>query len=354
MSRLERHGWLLAAGFWTICGTVSGLQIWISMIAHHHSLPLVIAYQILVWNGWLLLTPAVQALVRRAPLAPPTARGIVTHVVAAILFGVVHAIFWTCLLIVMQPYDAMTPPPFIGALGGIMFSGMPLELLLYCGVVAAAIARQWYREARDRELRAAQLERLLAEARLHALELQLQPHFLFNTLNAISSLVRASRSREAVVMIAGLSDLLRYTLDHAGQQRVSIEEETAILQRYLEIQQTRFSDRLTFQIDVAENARRAAVPTLILQPLAENAIRHGLSQSAGSGHVGVKAFREGDRLRIEMFNTGTLEDASKRGLGLRNTADRLQQLYGDAHRFELRGDRDGVVAALDIPWSSVA
>src|SRR5207253_7416388 len=118
---------------------------------------------------------------------------------------------------------------------------------------------------------------------LHALELQIQPHFLFNTLNAVTSLVRTGKNSEAIVMIAGLSDILRYTLDHEGNQRVRLEAETEMLRRYLEIQRTRFADRMTFSIDVDSSVRSAAVPTLILQPLAENAVRHGIARSAAGG-----------------------------------------------------------------------
>ncbi|MFP5246911.1 MAG: sensor histidine kinase, partial [Thermoanaerobaculia bacterium] len=257
-----RRPWLLALAFWTICGIVSALQIWLSMLSHGHSLPLLLAYQILVWNGWLGIAIVVRKLVTRWPLVPPTRFAVLVHLLAACGIGVVHATYWTGLLAILKPYDAMNIRSFAGGLPGMLFYAFPLELLLYCGVVLSVYA-----------VRALQLERSLAEARMHALELQLQPHFLFNTLNAISTLVRAARNSEAVVMIAGLSDLLRYTLDHAGQQRVTVEEESAILRRYLEIQRMRFADRLTFDIDVSDDARRATIPTLILQPLAENAIR---------------------------------------------------------------------------------
>src|SRR5262249_28045787 len=146
---------------------------------------------------------------------------------------------------------------------------------------------------------------------------------------------------EAVTMIAGLSDLLRYTLDHANDQTVPLDEESTILRRYLEIQRARFPDRLTFDIDIANDVRKAAVPTLILQPLAENAIRHGIATSAGAGEVSVRAFRDNGDLRIEMFNSGSLRDAPE-GVGLRNTRERLQRIYGDGHRFDLRASSRGV------------
>jgi LytS/YehU family sensor histidine kinase len=256
-----------------------------------------------------------------------------------VVLAVAHVAYWMSLTILIQPYDRMTIREFGPNFPAATVARMPLELLIYLGTMAFAHAMT--------------LERSLAAARLHALELQIQPHFLFNTLNAISSLVRAKQNGEAVEVIAGLSDLLRYTLDHAGEQRVPLEQEPAMLQRYLGIQRVRFPDRLDVRIDVDDDARRAAVPTLILQPLAENAIRHGIARAASAGRVEVRAFRREENLEVEMFNTGSLANGTRRGIGLTNTIERLRQLYGDAHRFELRERDGGVVAAISIPWSTV-
>jgi two-component system sensor histidine kinase AlgZ len=226
-----------------------------------------------------------------------------------------------------------------------------MQLCFYCGVLAAHYAAEYYDKFRDRERVAARLEISLSEARLHALELQIQPHFLFNTLNSISALVRTARQHDAVTMIAGLSDLLRYSLDHAGDQRVTLAEELAITERYLEIERLRFPDRMTFEIDAPAELRRATVPTLLLQPLAENAIRHGIARIAAPGRIGIRVARDAARLRIEVFNTGTLAADHRAGIGLRNTMDRLRHLYRADHRFELRAEAGGVIAAIEIPWS---
>ena len=352
MTLTRRSGWLLALGFWSLCGLISGLQIWIGMLSHKHYVPLLLGYQVLVWNGWLLLAPLVRRLVRVQPLIPPTVVSVIAHLFAALGIAIVHSTWWAFLMVALRPYDVRNTDSFVDAWTGIAYSGLPLELLIYCGVVAAHYAIDYYTKYRERELEASELQRSLYEARLHALELQLQPHFLFNTLNAISSLVRAGRPNEATVMIAGLSDLLRYTLDHAGEQRVAFEDEVGILQRYLEIQHARFADRLTYEITIDDDVKRAAVPTLILQPLAENAIRHGVSRSAAPGRVELRAFRDAAKLRIELFNTGSI-GGNANGIGLSNTAERLRQLYGDDHDFELREDHRGVVASLAIPWSEV-
>jgi two-component system, LytTR family, sensor kinase len=196
------------------------------------------------------------------------------------------------------------------------------------------------------------LEVSLAEARLHALDLQLRPHFLFNTLNSISALVRVARQQEATAMIAGLSELLRYSLEHSGDQQVPLASELAITERYLEIERLRFPDRMTYEIDVDDDVRSACVPTLLLQPLVENAIRHGIATAVARGRITIRAYRDDSWLRIEIFNTGTLASDRREGVGLRNTLERLRHLYGERHSFALRPEMGGVLATIQLPWKS--
>jgi sensor histidine kinase YesM len=342
----RKAGWIAAAAFWILFGLLSGVQVWVSMITHGHSVPRLVGFYLLIWTPWLGFSVVIAWLVRRQV-------NIAIHVAAAICIGVAHAVYFVVLTNTILPFDRMTTIYHGVAAVGFVVAQTPVEMIFYGGVIAALLAGGYYRRYREGELRRAQLEASLTSARLRALELQLQPHFLFNTLNAISSLVRSRKDDDAVVMIAGLSDLLRYTLDHAGEQSVTLDEEGAMLRRYLEIQRVRFPDRLRYEIDIAPDARRAAVPTLILQPLAENAIRHGIARSAGAGMVNVRAFRDAANVRIEMFNTGTLGN-SREGLGLRNTRERLQQIYGDAHGFELHDRGDGVVTCLSIPCREIA
>jgi sensor histidine kinase YesM len=333
--------------FWAVLALVCGCQTWLSMITHGHSLALLIFHQLCVWGAWIPITYFVLRLTQKYSLFPATKHTVLIHILAALLIGAAHAVWGIFMTITIRPYDAMTNLNWMSELRYAPLARLPLELIFYWGVVLLGHASQLSR-------RNMELELSLQGARLHALELQIQPHFHFNTLNAISALVRSRQNGEAVEVIAGLSDLLRYTLDHAGEQRVTLETETAMLQRYLGIQRVRFADRLDVTIDVADDARRAAVPTLILQPLAENAIRHGIARVASAGRVEMHAYREDNALRIVMFNTGSLAHVRRRGIGLRNTEERLQQLYGDAHSFELREGDGGVVAEISIPWSEVA
>lgn len=348
----RRFIWIFSLSFWTALGLLCGLQIWISMINHGHELWRVLMYQVMIWQAWFLLSPVAAWMARQFPLVPPTRRAVIAHAFAALVIAPLHSAWWTLLLVELRPYDAMDTRTFPEAFRSILVSGLSIQVCFYCGVLAAHYAIVYYGKFRERERAAARLEISLSEARLHALELQIQPHFLFNTLNSIASLVRIARHKEAVTMIAGLSDLLRYSLDHAGEQRVTLAAELAIIERYLEIERLRFPDRMTYAIDVDPEARGAAVPTLLLQPLVENAIRHGIARVAGPGHVTIRAVRDGDRLKIDVTNTGTLAAEYRAGIGLRNTLDRLRHLYRSDHRFELRGGDGRVIASVELPWTS--
>jgi len=342
----RRIPWIPIAAFWSAFALILATQTWLSMITHGHSPLRLFGYQLAVWSFWAGITPALFAFTRRFPPYPFSLRNWIYHSGIMVAIAPVHVAIWVTLTIAIRPYDAMTETRFSPYFPGTIIARFPFEIVLYATVVATAQILELYS-------RTARLEQALGSARLHALELQLQPHFLFNTLHAASSLVRAGRSSEAVDVIAGLSDLLRYSLDHAGDQRVPLEKEVAMLERYLEIQRVRFSDRLAVTIDVDESSRRAAVPTLLLQPLAENAVRHGIAPRSAPGRIDVRVRRQGDVLEIEIFNTGALAP-SPRGIGLTNTEDRLRQLYGAAGEFTLHAVDGGVLARVAIPWSEVA
>ncbi len=302
---------------------------------------------------WLGPTYVIVWLARRFPLEVPRLSSVAVHVLAANVIAVVHSVYEIGLMVWMQPFGGMTAALSELDFGQILLSRVLLEWILYGLVLGAVMATEFYQRYHERALRTAQLERSLADAKLHALELQLQPHFLFNTLNAIAGLVRTNRKDQAVAMVAGLADLLRYSLDHAGRQRVSLAEEMDMLQRYLVIENARFADRMSFTIALADDARRAAVPMLVLQPLAENAVRHGIARLAGGGTIDVEADRVGERLRIRTRNTGTLDTALVEGIGLNNTRERLATLYGQAATFSLGEVGGDVVAELDLPFEAL-
>ena len=352
MNTRSWHLPLFTAVFWLLFGAISGLQIQISMLSHHHAWQLVVGHQVLVWTVWIPYSFAIGALLRRLPVFPVRPLALFVHTAVAVVFSVAHIALWVGVELWLRPYDFMNPNAFEPRFGDMLLVQVPLEVVLYALVALVHHALAFAAREREREQQAAQLEKSLAEARLHALKLQIQPHFLFNTLNGIGSLIRAGQAPQALAMLGGLSDLLRYSLDHAGGSRVALHEELAMVGHYLDIQRQRFPDRLTFEVDVAPDIRRAEVPVLLMQPLVENAVQHGIAASSAPGHVTLRARRAGDALRLELFNTGRLSPARRDGVGLSATGSRLAQMYGERGQFELLEVDGGVLACVTIPWST--
>ena len=236
--------------------------------------------------------------------------------------------------------------------------GFTYELIIYVMILAVGFARAYYRRLQERRVQATELRAQLTEARLQALRMQINPHFLFNTLNAVSGLVE--RDPKGVrTMVARLSALLRHTLGQDGsngRQEVPLHQELNVLDDYLEIMHVRFADRLQVDRDIDDDARDALVPDLILQPILENAIKHGVTPQEDGGHVHIGARRRGDYVRLTVEDDGPgmsgdgLPEVSD-GIGLRNVQERLQQLYGDNHRMNIRpGAQGGLVVELWIPY----
>jgi len=228
------------------------------------------------------------------------------------------------------------------------------EMMTYWTIVGLSHAVLYYRESRDRALRTSQLETRLVEAQLKTLQQQLHPHFLFNTLHAISALMhRDAESADRTLMC--LSDLLRLTLENIGQQEISLQAELDVLAKYLQIEQTRFADRLIVRFDVQPETLDTLVPNLILQPLVENAIQHGVAKKAAPGHIEISARRDGDKLRMEVHDDGVglSEDALtalQKGIGVSTTRARLQHLFGADYRFEFHRQTAGLAVVVAIPW----
>lgn len=235
-------------------------------------------------------------------------------------------------------------------------SNFLFNIFVYWIILSVSLISAYYDQYQREKLKASQLDAQLSNARLRALQMQLHPHFLFNTLHSISALVLSNENRDAVKMINRLSELLRLTLDNADLQTVSLEDEIEFTRRYLEIEGIRFQDRLTVEMAIEPQALDAEVPNLILQPLVENAMRHGVDSSSGASRIQISARLENGQLRMEVRDDG--KDLQKvdaqngaSGLGLKNTLARLSEFYGEDYDFSLTRSADRwTTAQIVIPF----
>ena len=262
-------------------------------------------------------------------------------VIAMIMDGVMAEVRQSFLEAVSRP-RRRPPPPMVGL-------GMIDDLMVFLAIAGAGVARDYFLRYRAREQETAILQAQLAEARLDVLRAQLNPHFLFNTLNAISALVERD-PRGTRRMIARLSDLLRYTLEQSTDAMVPLRRELDLLEEYIELMQIRFQGKLTVGMRIADDAREALVPNLILQPIVENAIKHGVGR-LGAGDITVAAARVGDDLQLTVSDSGGGPGGGPEGVGLRNTNARLAQLYGPQYRVTLQSrPGGGTDAEILLPY----
>jgi two-component system LytT family sensor kinase len=306
------------------------------------------------WFLWAPLVPAIVWAARRFPIEASTwRRAIALHLVlgtgaALIKFGID---VWAGGVLPWVPARGFSRAAFV-------FDLYP-NALTYWVLLVAVHALDYGRRLRDRELRASQLEAALARVQLQVLRMQLQPHFLFNTLNAVTTLMHRDVDA-AERMLVRLSDLLRLTIEKIGVQDVSLREEVEFLQSYLAIEETRFQDRLTVLLQVGPEVMDARVPHLILQPLVENSIRHGVEKRSNPGRIEVAAARRNGLLELSVTDEGPgLPDgfvaSTSKGLGLRNVRERLRRLYGPNHELEVSNRAGGgVLARMTLPFSTTS
>jgi LytS/YehU family sensor histidine kinase len=229
-----------------------------------------------------------------------------------------------------------------------ILTSLPWSVFLYFTVLGCTYAFTYYREAREREEQQARLAAQLAEARLGALRMQLNPHFLFNSLNAITVLVRDQNTRDASRMLELLSGVLRQVLQSEKRQEISLDEELCFIEKYLAIEQVRFSDRLQVSWSIDPNLRDVLVPEFILQPLVENAVRHGVAKRSEAGLIEITGLESDDEIVLSVRDHGPgYVAASDEGVGLVNTRARLETLFGEAGRLEVRNaEGGGTIATL--------
>jgi signal transduction histidine kinase len=318
-----------------------------------------------VWYVWLLAAPATLLLIRRCRwrrehpircLAPILIGSLAIYLVVSNLRYLLRILpnLWL-------PDDQDLPLTWANYFQTETVL-LPIDFITYCGFFATSFALEQYFKSRRRteevlrlQLAGARLQSELARAQYSALLRQLQPHFLFNAFNAVSSLVRQRKNESAVRMIAELGELLRLTMERVDEQEVPLRQDLVYVQHYLNIEQVRFGDKLRFEIVADEGIRHCLVPNLLLQPLVENAVKHGISRRTTAGCIRLSAARFGQRLKLSLSDDGPgfggASGARPDGIGLSNTRSRLQSLYGSDFTLEMTSAPEGGTTVLiDLPW----
>jgi two-component sensor histidine kinase len=354
--------WVFAAA--TVLGLFSTLQAY-RLTTINLRIPMdievgkLLLLNLVYWYIPAALTPTIFRLAHRFRIdGPHRFRAIAAHAFFAWCYSIVHCAGMIGMRFVLWTSGGKAPVvPWSTYVERRYWEQLDYTLMTYSTIVGLGCALAYYRESRQRAVKEAQLEARLAQARLRTLEAELHPHFLFNTLHAISTLVHSNQDA-ADRMISRLSDLLRLTLNRNGASGVSLGEELEFLRKYLEIEQTRFQDRLSVRFDIDPDTLDAEVPRLILQPLVENAIKHGISPRSGEGLVQITSKRQGDVLVLDVSDNGVGLSAGARarlhsGVGLSNTRDRLECRYGSAHQLQFSEGTAGLTVRLEIPYQPV-
>jgi two-component system, LytTR family, sensor kinase len=373
-TRAQWHGWkaqghqlIWIASIWLGFGLVDAMQTVFVMRGEgmHHAWVRLFWTCVVGWMPWALATPFVLRLGRRFP--PVTLRPVGTWLVhpgACAAVGLTFAAWTTWLDFAFNPYARPSFPwSFTHLWFDKFYNGILSFLLLYAAIIAVSYVLDSRARLALQQTETARLNELLSKAQLDALRRQIEPHFLFNTLNAVAGLVREGRNDAAVGMIAGLSDFLRRVLQGPTEQQVPLGEEMEFTQKYLDIQKVRFAERLQLSVDVPRELYPAQVPSLILQPMVENAVKHGIAKRAQGGAIRIAASRSDGMLTLRVSNDGPSLPAdwdvdgetARPGIGMSNVRTRLRSLYGDAFELRMRNqDAGGVEVSVSLPFAVAA
>ena len=360
--KVRRRRWArlgLIWGIWTFIGFVFAFQGYFTSYRSERPMPFTESLYIQMSWAYLfaLATPLVLWAAARLPIERSNwIRSALLHIPISIVLSVALTAMGRVLIWLNFGYRMGKPLTF-ESVTRFVIGNFSEGLGIYMLIALTSYAVNYYRRYREGQLRTLQLEAQLSQAQLQALKMQLHPHFLFNTLHSISALLTRD-IESARKMITRLGDFLRLTLENSGSPEVTLQQEIEFLSCYLEIERIRFQDRLVTRIDLGEQTLDARVPNLILQPIVENAIRHGIAPRSTPGLIEIEAKQQNGILRIQVRDNGpglsehrTSETLLKKGLGLTNTETRLKRLYGAAHLFDLKNNpAGGLIVTLEIPF----
>jgi two-component system LytT family sensor kinase len=353
----SKSPWFWIASIWLGLALFDATQTVFVMRSEgmHHAWGRLFITLLVAWLPWACATPLVMRLGRQHPLSQWTHISTwAFHIGACLTIGLVYAAWRGLLVALLNPWANPTPSPFKAAWLNEFENGLLAYFILYGTVLAVGAMLDSRERLAQQQTEAARLSEQLSKAQLSVLRHQIEPHFLFNSLNAIAGLVRENRNDDAVSMIAGFSDFLRRILEDSHRQEVPLAEEMDFLQRYLDVQKVRFADRLHLAVDVPQELLVAQVPNLILQPMVENAVKHGIAKRAQGGTIRIRASRLNAMLTLSIFNDGPSLTAdwetNGSGIGISNVRTRLQSLYGDSFDLRLQNQGNGVEVSVSMPF----
>jgi two-component system, LytTR family, sensor kinase len=351
-----RPRWLWVASIWTAVALFDATQTVFGMRAEgmHHAWLHLFLTVFLAWLPWIPATPLVLHFAQRFPLSRA---GIVTsclaHAALVVCLDVVYSIWNAALYHFFNPYMNSSQPAFPLAWFRSFYGGMLASFLLYGAILAIGRILEARERLARQQTETARLNEQLSKAQLDALRRQIEPHFLFNTLNSLTGLIREGRTEDAVTMTVRLSDFLRRTFEESKRQQVPLAQEVDFARKYLDIQKIRYADRLDLSVDVPAELLSAQVPCLLLQPMVENAVKHGIAQRIQGGAIRVSANRSNGTLTLRVYNDGPElpSDLDGSGIGLANVRTRLRSLYGDRGTLAIRNQSpSGVEVSVSLPY----
>ncbi|MDQ8202470.1 histidine kinase [Pelagicoccus sp. SDUM812003] len=346
--RSPLRAFLLLFALWTAIGLSFASQFYLSssLSGYPVTWSQALSYSLVDWYVWAALSVGVLALCRRYPIERLRwSNPLLIHLIASTSIALLYA-FIRALVAQAQSWLIGDPASYVELIQPLLFKTYHFNFIVYWVIAAIAHAASYYRKFHERERSALDLERRLTEARLQALQAQLNPHFLFNAMHSISALMHKDVDA-ADSMLAKLSDLLRLSLKKDKNQTIPLSEEITFLQSYLDIERIRFGDRLATEFDIPAELHTQHVPSFILQPIVENALKHGIAPYARPGKLTISARASERSLQLEVKdNGGGLADHTQDGIGLSNTKTRLSELYGDRQSFSITQRPEGGVRVL--------
>jgi two-component system, LytTR family, sensor kinase len=344
--------WLWIAALWCAGGLFDASQtvLFMHAIGKEHAW-LIFGTELASWLPWVIATPLVIVLARRYPLFPgATLQAAAVHLAAFAIISLVAEAWFAVLQSLFNPWGYPQQPTFMDAWRASLLFQILTFLIVYALILIVTYAMDARERMAHQMMETARLSEELTKSQLATLRQQMEPHFMFNTLHSITGLVRDYKNDAAVSMIVGLSEFLRRATENSHRSQVTLEEEVEYLRRYLDIQLVRFGERLQVSVDVPPELLRAQVPNLLLQPLVENAIKHGISRRAAGGSIRVAALRQDGKLRLSVYNDGpdnpTDGNATQTGVGLSNLRTRLQILHGSDSALQMSHTDTGAVQVV--------